>query len=183
MKLRRISVIATTAAMAVGALVGVAGTGTASAASATRLCVDDGSAGNFCAIGGLGQYGVSMYYQSPGSGGYSLWNYPTSIYPNAGDTGGIAESGTNECLQVDAGSSPADMIRLAACNGDDAEKWVSYYNPKSHRAEFQSYWAYHDDGGTSLCMSFDILDGDLLRADPCQPGGGTNYWYQQFGTS
>jgi hypothetical protein len=183
MKFRRITVIAAATAMAVGALVGVAGTGTASAATPTRLCVDDGTSGNFCALGGIGQYGVEMFYQSPGSQGYSDWNYPTSIYPNAGDTGGIAESGTNMCLQIDAGSSPVDIIRLTACNGDDAEKWVSYYNPKSHRAEFQSYWAYHDHNATSLCMSFDITDGLLLRADPCQPGGGSNNWYQQFGTS
>jgi hypothetical protein len=184
MKFRRALVMAASGVLAVGALAGATGTGMASAATGTRLCIDDGSAGNFCALAGIGQWGVEMYYQSPGSNGYSDWLYPTQHYPNGAATGRIQEAGTNNCLQIDHDSSPANMIRLAACGTDDAEKWTNYYNPLSKRTEWQSYWAANDDGGgVSLCMSFDISDGDVLRADPCEPGGGTTNWYQQFGSS
>jgi ricin-type beta-trefoil lectin protein len=169
--------------MTLSALVGIVGTGTASASTGTRECIDN-STGRYCAVTGLGQWNLEMSFQSPGSLAYSLWNSPNTIYPNAGSTGTIRENGgTGMCMQIDHASSPPNMVRMATCNGDDAEKWTDYYNTATRRTEYQSYWAYHDDGATSLCLSFDIADGDVIRADPCLPGGGTSYWYQQWGTS
>jgi hypothetical protein len=69
------------------------------------------------------------------------------------------------------------LVRAAPCVGDTAEEWKNYYNPKTHRTEFASVWAQE-----ALCLSYDA-DGDTVYADPCTPGGGSSYWYQQWGSS
>lgn len=80
--------------------------------------------------------------------------------------------------------SDSDFVRYATCSASDSEKWINWYNPSTGRTEFVSYWNLHDNDGCFLCMSEDYNGGNrLVKADPCSPGGGTNYWYQQFGTS
>ena len=188
MKLRRIPVMAATGVVAVGTLVGVTGVGAASAS--TALCVNDGSAGNYCASAGPSQFGVDM------SNLYaSNWSYPTTPYQNTwyrtnSNTAYIQEAGTNNCLQLDHGDY--NVVKLTTCVGDDADEWVNYYNPNTHSTEFISYWSEADDGYNYLCLSFDAggdvpgANPDFIRADPCQPptesepNGGTNNWYQQW---
>jgi hypothetical protein len=188
MKLRRIPVIAATGVMAVGTLIGVTGAGAASAS--TALCVSDGSAGNYCASAGSSQFGVEM------SNIYaSNWSYPTTPYQNTwyrtgSNTAYIQEAGTNNCLQLDHGDY--NVVKLTPCVGDDADEWVNYYNPNTHRTEFISFWSEADNGYNYLCLSFDAggdvpgANPDFIRADPCQPptesapNGGTKNWYQQW---
>lgn len=177
--------------MAVGVLAGAIGTGAASASAGTHLCVDDGSV-PYCAWDDPGvQFGVSM---DPSNA--SEWTYPTT--PNVSSSGytsgsvdPIQEAGIDECLQLD--HADYNVVILAACNGDDAEKWVNYYNSNSKRTEFQSYWEANDDpdGSVSVCLSFDLTGSDVpnantglfLKADDCEPPTGTTNWYQQFGRS
>lgn len=138
----------------------------------TPLCIDNGTLGNVCLF-------------NTGAGNNAGWSALQSAqvewtYPNTDNqTTGIV-SNANTCLQVNA--SAGDLVRLAACNGDDAEMWTNNYNPVTKRTEFVSWWGLFDDGGAILCLSEDYNNGNrLVKADPCQPGGTTNYWYQQFG--
>jgi hypothetical protein len=177
MKLGRLSAIAVAGVMAVSPLVGVAGAGTASAALMvpTRLCIDSTTVGNVCLYnsGTVGNRAFWSAQQSP----QVEWTYPNSD----GATGAIVSS-SNTCLQINA--SDSNFVRYATCNGDDAEKWINWYNPDTGRTEFVSYWAVFDSSDGFLCMSEDYNGGNrYVKADPCSPGGGTNYWYQQFGTT
>jgi hypothetical protein len=177
MKLGRLSAMATAGVMAVGALVGLAGAGTASAALMvpTRLCIDSTTDGNVC------------LYNSGTVGNTAFWSAQQSpqvewTYPNSDGAIGAIVSSSNTCLQINA--SDSDFVRYATCNGDDAEKWINRHNPITGRTELVSYWSEFDSSGSLLCMSEDYNGGNrLVKADPCIPAGGTNYWYQQFGTS
>jgi len=179
MKLGRISALAVAGVMAVGALAGIAGAGTASAALMvpTRLCIDSTSVGNVCLYNpGSAGIGSRAFWSALQSSAVE-WTYPNSD----GATGAIVSS-SNTCLQINA--SDSDFVRYATCSASDSEKWINWHNPSTGRTEFVSYWNLYDNDGHFLCMSEDYNGGNrLVKADPCSPGGGTNYWYQQFGTS
>jgi hypothetical protein len=176
MKFRRISAVAAAGVTAVGLLVGVIGGGTASAGlmTPTPLCIDNSTVGNVC-------------LDNLGTGNNTGWSAFNSAevewsYPNNKTLTGAIVSNAATCLQLNA--SGGDIVRQAVCNGDDAEMWTNFANPKTGRTEFLSFWGVSDDGGTLLCLSEDYNNGDrLVKADPCSPGGGSNFWYQQFGTS
>jgi hypothetical protein len=179
MKLGRLSAMAAAGVMAIGAFAGVTGAGTASAALMipTPLCIDSTTVGNVClydpGADGIGDRAFWSALQSP----QVEWTYP-----NSNGAVGALVSSSNTCLQINA--SDSNFVRYATCNGDDAEKWINYYNPDTGRTEFVSYWALYDSSDGFLCMSEDYNGGNrYVKADPCSPGGGTNYWYQQFGTS
>jgi hypothetical protein len=59
----------------------------------------------------------------------------------------------NDCLQLD--HADYNVVKPATCVGDDAEKWINYYNPNTHSTEFISFWSENDDGYNYLCLSFD----------------------------
>jgi hypothetical protein len=164
--------------MAASTFSGVVGTSTASAytSTPTPLCVDSSTYGNVC-IFNANSLGIraswSIETESP-------WYYPNTRY----ETGTIKTgSGDILCLQIN--NSDSNFVRYANCSTSDSEKWINYYNPVTHRTEFVSYWALNDASPQSfLCLSEDYNGGNrLVKADPCDPGGNSNYWYQQFGTS
>lgn len=192
MKLRRIPVMAAVGVMAVGTLIGVTGVGTAWAS--TALCVDDGSAGAYCASAGPSQFGVDMSNIYASNWNYATTPYQDTYYTTDSNTAQIQEAGTNDCLQLD--HADYNVVKLTTCSTDDADKWVNYYDPNTDRTEFISYWSEVDDAYNYLCLSFDAAgtdvpgaNPDFIRADPCQPptesepNGGTNNWYQQWGRS
>jgi hypothetical protein len=180
MKLGRISVLAVAGVMTVGALVGIAGAGKASAAlmTPTPLCIDSTSVGNVCLYdAGSAGFGSRAFWSaiSPGK-----WTYP-----NSDGAFGRITSNSNYCLQIN--HSDSNFVRYATCSTSDSELWINYYNPSTRRTEFVSYWNLFDNDGNFLCMSEDYNGGNrLVKADPCTPGGGTggtSHWYQQFGTT
>ena len=180
MKPRRLSVMIATGTMAVGALVGVAGARTASAALMipTPLCIDSSTDGNVC-----------LY--NPGTAGLRR---PGILVGSAvaADRVDVPEhqwrhrrnciEPPNTCLQLN--NSDSNFVRYATCTGDNAELWNNIYNPVTGRTEFFSEWALYNGSEGYQCLSEDYNGGNrLVKADPCDPGGITNYWYQQFGTT
>jgi hypothetical protein len=179
MKPSRLSVMIATGTMAVGALVGIAGARTASAALMipTPLCIDSSTDGNVClynpGTAGLGDRAFWSAQQSP----QIEWTYPNT----SGAIGEIVSS-SNTCLQLN--NSDSNFVRYATCTGDNAELWNNIYNPVTGRTEFFSEWALYNGSEGYQCLSEDYNGGNrLVKADPCDPGGITNYWYQQFGTT
>jgi hypothetical protein len=61
-----------------------------------------------------------------------------------------------------------DLVRLATCNGDDAEMWTNNYTPVTKRTEFVSWWGLFDDGGAILRLSEDYNNGNRLASGPVQ---------------
>src|ERR1700722_4868370 len=171
MKLSIISAIAAASVM----LIGATGAGSASVATPTYLCIDGTSNGTLC----IGEQGSDL--ANPADVALDMNNYNLSTYlikwshPTVSGTTGEIEDPYGFCLQVAADEDY--LVRAAPCVGDTAEEWKNYYNPKTHRTEFASVWAQE-----ALCLSYDA-DGDTVYADPCTPGGGSSYWYQQWGSS
>jgi hypothetical protein len=171
MKLSIISAIAAASVMLVGAI--GSGSGSASAAAPTYLCVDGN--GILC----IGEQGSDL--ANPADVALDMDNYNLATYlikwshPSVSGTTGEIEDPYGFCLQVAADEDY--LVRAAPCVGDTAEEWKNYYNPNTHRTEFASVWAQE-----ALCLSYDA-DGDTVYADPCTPGGGSNNWYQQWGSS
>ncbi len=189
MKLGRFSVLAALSVLAAGSLIGLAGAGTASAASYTHLCADDqpgdgnGTSPNyldFCADSefGLGEY-VAMLV--PPVSSLTNWTYPNT----AGATGAIRQAdNVNYCIQVDASASDGSggyLVRGASCVGDSAEQWVNVYNSYYHRTVFESLY------DSNLCLR-EISTGpseqpQVLSADPCGNDNSTMPWEELWSTS
>lgn len=172
-KLRRIAAIAAACAMAVGALIGVTGAGTASADPNTpyRLCVHDPNGDYRCAYNydpGVNA-GLQAWAFTESDDPGSLWTYPID------ENSGYIESDQFTCLQINA---PSDDVRTATCVGDSAEEWYNYYDPNTGRTVFIS--EYNGD----LCLSADYND-NILKADPCiyATEGPSQNWYQEWGSS
>jgi hypothetical protein len=177
MKFGRLSVMAAVFIMTAGIFAGVVGTSTASAytSNPTPLCIDSSTVGNDC----IYNANVLNYRAFWSIETISTWYYPNTNY----ETGAI-KSGSGDVLCLQINNSDSNFVRYANCSASDSEKWINYYNPHTHRTEFVSYWALYDSTYGYLCLSEDYNGGNrYVKADPCSPGGGTNYWYQQFGTS
>jgi len=152
-----------------GTLSGIAGAGAASAASGTRLCVDDTPTG--CATpDGIGQL-IVVSDIAPDS---TVWTYPNS----SGAIGTIQEAGVNFCMQLNAAG--LDSVRGALCVNDQAEQWVNIYDAATKRTEFESIWAL-DNEGESLCLTVD--ESELFATTCGAPLGSGNDIDQQWGTS
>lgn len=163
----------------VSTFAGVVGTSTASAytTTPTPLCVDSSTVGNVCIVN-ANALNIRAFWSIETE---SPWYYQNTQYQ-----WGTIESGSGDVLCLQINNSDSNFVRYANCSTSDSEKWINYYNPNTHRTEFVSYWALHDSNPNLgyLCLSEDYNGGNrLVKADPCSPGGGTNYWYQQFGTS
>jgi hypothetical protein len=166
----RISAIAT-GAIALGALIGAAGEGPASAASYTHLCID---APNPIGIG------CAM---SEGLGNFLQVDYPSSsttnwIHPSVnGGVGSIQQANVNLCIQLDAAAG--DLVRGATCNGDQAEAWENYYDASAGRTEFISIWGV-ENGKGNLCLTWAQSGANyaFVDAESC----GSNDLYQQWGS-
>jgi hypothetical protein len=186
MRTGRISAIAAAGVMAAGALTVFAGTGTASAASYSALCVDSTTGyGTECADSELGTGAGNWIITLPyGTSSLTNWTYPTGSTPTA-----IRQAdNVNYCMQVDetgADSGPANFEVIGAgCNNDEAEMWWNVYDPTSKRTLFESEWAYYNLD-EQLCLTYGPGYGDPagLFAVPCNFSGNTSYWWQQWGTS
>jgi hypothetical protein len=152
---------------AVGALIGITGTGPASAAtpSFTHLCLDNSSLlnGRECAQSDGSGQDVSL---APVAGDTTNWIYPKT----SGAQGEIQQANTNLC-----------MVREASCNGDLAEQWKN--QPEAGRTGFVSLWVSQNEvpsGGGCLSSPVPgtITIGGALSADPC-----VGDWEEGWGTS
>ena len=154
MKLRsgRVSAIAA-GVLALSALTGVTAGAPASASPYTPLCLQgDGTKG--CLIGlGAGQF-VNLSELEPG---VTITNW---IYPNSnGATGQIQQANTDLCLQDDAVGTMGipNVVREAACNGDEAEQWANVYNAGTQSTEFVNLYVLYDEtqGAEGLdCLAY-----------------------------
>lgn len=101
------------------------------------------------------------------------------FYPEQGDSANnIKQANTTDCMELNTSDY---TVKEAGCNGNDEEVWVAKYNSSTGRTEFYSAWGVANQN-RDLCLSYD-KDDAILKADPCTPGGGTSYWYQQFAAS
>jgi hypothetical protein len=187
MKTGRISAITAAGIMAAGALTVIAGTGTASAASYSNLCVNSTTGyGTECAdseLGtGAGNWIITLSY---GSSNLTNWTYPTGATPAA-----IRQAdNVNYCMQFDETGNESSPLNYqvigATCNNDEAEMWWNVYDPESGRTLFESEWAYYNLDYEQVCLTYGPGDGDSagLFATPCNFSGNSSYWYQQWGTS
>jgi hypothetical protein len=186
MKTGRISAITAAGIMAAGALTVLAGTGTASAASYSNLCVNGPSGvGTECADSELGTGAGNWIITLPyGTKSLTNWTYPTGATPAA-----IRQAdNVNYCMQFDetgSESGPANYEVIGAgCNNDEAEMWWNVYDPDSSRTLFESEWAYYNLD-EQLCLTYGPGDNDPagLFAVPCNFTGNSSYWWQQWGTN
>jgi hypothetical protein len=168
-KFGRFSAMAGSGVLVAGALIGITGVGTASAATQpTTLCVDSSSQGDECIYAsGYAEWGVTMIPEGGVSGDYTDWSYPSTNGIGAINLGG------EECLQVD--QAAGYVVRYTNCSGDAAEEWENVYDSGAHRTLFVSVWGL--DNGLDLCLSADYSNGNVM-ADNCVSG-----WYQEWGTS
>jgi hypothetical protein len=126
-------------AMALSAIVGVAGARPASAAPSPNLCIRNGN--------------VSWCLWAPPAGGNvevrpepgSAWTYPTTN----GGFGQIKANGL--CLQLN--HAGGDVARMAACNNDLAEVWQNVYDAADSRTWFESAWANTYEPLPNRCLS------------------------------
>lgn len=142
MKLRsgRVSAIAA-GVLALSALTGGTAAAPASAASYTHLCLQ-GQTTSGCLIGlGAGKF-VSLSGIEPGVA-ITNWIYPDSN----GAMGQIQQANTDLCLQDDAVGTDGvtNVVREAACNGDEAEQWENAYNTGAKSTEFISLYVLYDE--------------------------------------
>lgn len=161
MKIRQAIVLATTSIVAVGALGGITGVGTASAATPTFLCTysAQGSSSSVCAYAQRSNP-VKMIAPIPST---TRWTYPAN-----GHWGRIEQANTSLCMQVDPGHGYA--VIEATCNASASQQWINHYYAQAKRTTFWSNLG-------ALCLSYDKRD-QILKADPSVLG-----WYQFFASS
>jgi hypothetical protein len=134
----------------------------ASAATWTHLCLNN-AVFDRCIYASGPNHAELADASTPGM---TNWTYPTSV----GATAAIKQANVNLCLQLDYAkkdSSGMPTVIGAACDNDDAEKWVNFYNTAHHRTMFQSYWAIKNLGGP-LCLYGDENTKQLALYD-CDP--------------
>ncbi|HEV3380670.1 MAG TPA: hypothetical protein VG142_06790 [Trebonia sp.] len=169
MKLGRITALAASGTMLVGALagVGVIGSGTASAASESFLCTDSAADGGSPVCAYANGSGALIAMRTTANVSMTHW-----IYPGAGEPAAEIEqagtAGAGLCMEVD--SSAADEVIEATCNDASYQTWENEYVDATSRTIFRSEW------NTSLCLGYD--EGTLgLHVTAC---GNDENWYQQF---
>ncbi|HEY3903141.1 MAG TPA: hypothetical protein VGM14_04395 [Streptosporangiaceae bacterium] len=167
--------------VALSALTGLTGAGTASAAAPwTHLCINDGST-PFCA-NSQGTGGAIAVV--PVTSSTTNWTYP-GINSDGILQGQIKQANVSLCMQLDAsgqgfGSLPGggiDIVRGAACGaaGELSEQWLNRQD--GNRTQFVSVWSEVNTPNDVLCMQQFTAGSEVLDfAEPCVEGTGAQDW-------
>ena len=148
MKPGRTSTMAAAVVLVLGALIGITGASTASAAAWSHLCVER-SGESICANSNGSGQPIQMLDIVTTNPHTTNWLYPASD----GVSGVISQANVNLCMQVDAADNW--IVRGAACVGDTAEEWTNHYVVDNGvgRTEFRSVWA-DDNYGGAWCLAW-----------------------------
>lgn len=128
---------ATASAMVASAIVATV-TAEPASASTSKLCLSGEAATSVCLFSNGVNQNVTMDYPS-----YSTWTYP-----GTGQNGAIKSGGL--CLQLN--NSGGNIVRMATCNGDQAEQWANVYDSAGKRTWFESLWANENLGEGAMCL-------------------------------